>query len=315
MQTYEQRWERRNRKLQERLALIPAQLSSDTHILPERPAAPVGEQQDTPVTQEIGNRIYDQARRAAKSALVLWCNGQFDRQRGLYDDLLQDLLEWYLETPSTQNKMESLVDAEVFVTFKIRAQQILSRQQLENNVHKDKVMYSVDSIKRYLKGESTNRYLIEAMPYALGKINEKHKEAVISRYVDGKVPEQGKDAEFLSNSLRTLTQMVNLMQITTDEDVIGSRGTVFPESVKPKSTHGDPTANICMTLMGQHPDFADEYTYESPWEQICTGAVSEPVIEFGPSGRYRLTAEEAKLFRRVPGLVELFIEQKQKEWA
>jgi hypothetical protein len=260
-------------------------------------------------------RIHDQAKRAAKSALTLWCNGQYSRQRGLYDDLLQDLFEWYLETPSTRTKMESLVDAEIFVTFKIRAQQILSRQQLENNVHQDRVMYSVDSVKRYMKGESTNRYLISAMPYALDRINEKHKDAVLSRYVDGKVPEQGKDAEFLSHSLQTLTAMLNLMQITTSEDVIGSRGTIFPEAVKPKGANSDPTGNIALMLMAQKPDFVDEYQYESPWEQVCKGAAAKPVIEFGPSGRYRLTAEEAALFRRVPGLIELFVEQKQKEWA
>jgi len=259
-------------------------------------------------------RVYDQAKRAAKSALTLWCNGQYSRQRGLYDDLLQDLFEWYLETPSTRTKMENLVDAEIFVTFKMRAQQILSRQQLENNVHQDKVMYSVDSVKRYMKGESTNQYLIAAMPYALDRINEKHKDAVLSRYVDGKVPPQGREAEFLSHSLQTLTAMINLMQITTSEDVIGSRGTLFPEAIKPQGVHGDPTGNIALMLMEQEPDFVDEYLYESPWEQVCQGAKSEPVLNLGPSGQYRLTAEEAKLFRRVPGLLEVFVEHKQKDW-
>lgn len=267
------------------------------------------------ITQEIEPRIYDQAVRAARSTLTLWCNGQFSRQRGMYDDLLQDLLEWYLETPSTQQKMDALVDAEVFVTFKRRAQQLLSKQQLEDNVHKDKVMYSTDAVKRYLKGESTNRYLIDVVPIALDMINEKHKEALLSRYVDGKVPAQGKDAEFLSNSHKTLTAMVNLMQLTTNEETVGSRSVVFPDTVKPAGSHGDPTANIAIMLMDQHPDFVDEYQYESPWEQISEGAKSEPIIEFGPSGRYRLTAAEAALLTRVPGLIDLFIDQKKEAWA
>jgi hypothetical protein len=264
---------------------------------------------------EIEPRIYRQAERAAKSSLAMWCNGQFSRQRGMYDDLLQDLLEWYLETPSTQLKMSGLTDSEVFVTIKIRAQQLLSKQQLNDNIQKDKVMFSTDSIKRYLKGESTNKYLIDVVPIALDMINEKHKEALLSRYVDKKIPSQGKDAEFLSNSHKTLTAMVNLIQLTTDAKTIGSRSIVFPDTVKPSGSHGDPTANIALTLMGQHPDFKDEYLYESPWEQVNYGAAAEPVIEFGPSGKYRLTAEEAQLFTRVPGLIDLFIEQKQREWS
>jgi hypothetical protein len=232
----------------------------------------------------------------------------------MYDDLLQDLLEWYLETPSTQHKMGGLVDAEVFVTFKRRAQQLLSKQQLDDNIQKNKVLYSTDAVKRYLKGESTNRYLIDAIPIALDMINEKHKEALLSRYVDGKVPDQGKDAEFLSNSHKTLTAMVNLMQLTANEDTIGSRSVVFPDSVRPAGGHGDPTANITLMLLNQHPDFVDEYLYESPWEQVCGGSKAEPVIEFGPSGKLRLSAAEADLMTRVPGLIDLFIDQKQKEW-
>lgn len=267
------------------------------------------------ITQEIESRIYDQAARATKSALTLWCNGQFSRQRGMYDDLLQDLLLWYLSRPATRNKMDSLVDAEVFVTFKQHARQILSEQQLADNIQKNKVLYSTEAVKRYLKGESTNRYLIEVVPIALDMINPDHKEALLSRYVDGKVPTQGKDAEYLSNSHKTLTAMVNLMQLTTNEDTIGSRSVVYPDTVKPSGSHGDPTANIAIMLLGQHPDFVDEYQYESPWEQVCRGAEVEPVIEFGPSGKLRLSAAEAELVTRVPGLIDLFIDQKQEGWA
>ena len=264
---------------------------------------------------EVEDRIVVQAGRAARSALTIWCNGQFSRQRGLYHDLFQNLLEWYCETPSTQNKMSELVDAEIFVTFKQRAQQILSKQQLADNVYFDKVMFSTDSIKRYFKGNSTNKYLEEVIPIALENVNELHKEAILVRYIDGIIPKQGKDAEFLSHSLKRLTEEVNVIQLTTDQETIGSRSVIFPDTIKPKGDHGDPTAGIALTLMEQHPDVKEEYLYESPWEQINQGAAAEPVIEFGPSKRYRLTAEEAKLFRRVPGLIELFIEQKQKEWG
>jgi hypothetical protein len=232
----------------------------------------------------------------------------------MYDDLLQDLLEWYLETPSTRQKMGDLVDAEVFVTFKRRAQQLLSKQQLDDNIQKNKVLYSTDAVKRYLKGESTNRYLLDAVPIALDMINPDHKEALLSRYVDGKVPAQGAETQVMGRAHRALTAMVNLMQLTSNEDTIGSRSVVFPDTVKPAGSHGDPTANIAIMLLDQHPDFVDEYLYESPWEQVCQGAAVEPVIEFGPSGRLRLSAAESELLTRVPGLIDLFIDQRQEEW-
>lgn len=264
--------------------------------------------------QVIEDRIYEQARRAAKSALIGWCGGNYPRMWGMYDDLVQDLAEWYVETPSTQIKMAGLVDAEIFVTFKIRAQQILSKQQLRSNVYNDKITYSSDSIKQFLKGESTNKYLEFVLPLALERLNELHRESIQVRYFDGKVPEQGKGQWALTRAVKALTDMVNLIVLTTDEATIGSRTVVFPESIKPKGAHGDPTANIALTLMEQRPDYADEYLYQSPWEQVNKGAAAEPVIEFGPSGRYRLTAAEADLFQRVPGLIDLFIDQKQKEW-
>jgi hypothetical protein len=264
---------------------------------------------------QVEDRVVVQAGRAAKSALTIWCNGQFSRQRGLFDDLFQDLLLWYCSRPETRRKMAGLTDAEVFVTFKKHASQELSGQQLADNVYLDKVMFSTDSVKRFLKGNSTNKYLAEVIPLALDNINELHKEAILVRYVDGIIPKQGKDAEFLSHSLKRLTEEVNVIQLTTDQETIGSRSVIFPDTVKPQGSHGDSTAGIALTLMEQRPDVKDEYLYESPWEQINQGAAAEPVIEFGPSKRFRLTAEEAKLFRRVPGLIELFIEQKQKEWG
>ena len=264
---------------------------------------------------QVEDRIVVQAGRAAKSALTIWCNGQFSRQRGLFDDLFQDLLLWYCSRPETRRKMLELTDAEIFVTVKKHASQELSEQQLADNVYFDKVMFSTLSVQRYLKGQSTNKYLAEVIPIALDNINELHKEAILVRYVDGIVPKENKNKRYLNNAIKRLTEEVNVIQLTTDQETVGSRSVVFPDTVKPQGSHGDPTAGIALTLMEQRPDVKDEYLYESPWEQINQGAAAEPVIEFGPSGRYRLTAEEAKLFRRVPGLIELFIEQKQKEWS
>jgi hypothetical protein len=153
------------------------------------------------------------------------------------------------------------------------------------------------------------------LPLAIKRISKYHQDAVAKRYIDGEYPQDKREENAQGRALVALTKEINVLYITAEVKGIGSAAVVFPDTIRPKGDYNDPTAKLALTLMGQHPSLADEYMYESPWDQICYGAKAEPIIEFGPSRRYRLTAEEAKLFRRVPGLIELFIEQKQKEWA
>jgi len=261
----------------------------------------------------IEDRIYEQARRAAKSALIQWYSGQWQRQAELVEDLHQELLYWYSKTVSTRRKMEHLSDPEVMVTFRHYARQLLSQQTHENNVFVGGNLYSSDSIKSALKNESTNGYLYTVLPLAYAALNFKYREAIDNRYVANITPQTKSDIMTLHRATRALTNQVNVLYLTTEKN-IGSKNVVFPESIKPKGEHGDPTAGIALTLMEQRPDIRDEYLYESPWIQHNKGAAAEPVIEFGPSGKYRLTAAEHDLFQRVPGLIDLFIEQKQKEW-
>lgn len=262
----------------------------------------------------MDNRIIEQARRAAKSALVQWYSGQWQRQAEALDDLHHELLLWYAETPSAREKISRLSDPEIMVTFRVHARQVLSKNTHENNIFTGGNFYSGEAVREALRNESKNKYLYDLIPVAIDRINENQKSALYSRYVLGVVPKENDEKKILQRAVRSLTDEINVLCLTTDVKSIGSKATVFPDTVKPKGGYGDPTANIALTLMGQHPDIQDEYLYESPWEQVNKGAAAEPVIEFGPSGRYRLTAAEADLFQRVPGLIDLFIDQKQKEW-
>lgn len=257
-----------------------------------------------------------QAGRAAKSALVQWYSGQWTRQSEEVGDLTDDLIVWYLTRASTRNQMESLSEPQIMVMFRNHARQVLSRAALDGDVFDGKTLYTTESIKDALKGESTNRYLMTILPFAIKRLNDTYREALAKRYIDGEYPQNKEEENAQMWGTVALTREVNVLYITEDVKGVGSSSTVFPESIKSKGgDHSDPTGNTALMLMAQKPDFVDEYLYESPWKQVCEGASSEPVIEFGPSGRYRLTAEEAELFRRVPGLIELFVEQKQKEWT
>lgn len=263
---------------------------------------------------EVPSRIIVQAQRAARSALVQWYSGQWHRQEENLDDLSNELIVWYMTRKKTRLLMDTLSDPEVMVTFRKHAVQLLSRAVLDGDVFEGKVLYSSESVKDALKGESTNKYLNTIIPLALKKLNSVYREALASRYIDGEFPQTKQEEDAQRRATRRLTDEVNVLYITNEVDSIGSKSVVFPDSIRPKGGYSDPTASTALTLMKTSPSYTDEYLYEPSWEQVCKGSSVEPVIEFGPSGRYRLSSKEAELFRRVPGLIDLFIEQKQKEW-
>jgi hypothetical protein len=263
---------------------------------------------------EIEPRFILQAGRAAKSALVQWYSGQWSRQAEQVNDLANELLVWYMETPSTRRKMTDLSDPEVMVTFRHHARELLSRSVLEGNIFEGKVLYSSESVKDALKGESSNIYLKTILPLAMKRISRYHREALARRYVDGEFPADKREEDAQRRATKSLCNEINVLYITQGVDAIGSKSVIFPDTVRQKGTHGDTTANTALALMSAEPSYADEYLYESPWEQVCKGAGVEPVINFGPSGKFRLTAAEYYLFSKVPGLIDLFIDQKTKEW-
>ena len=265
---------------------------------------------------DIPAHIILQAGRAAKSALVQWYSGQWVRQAEEVGDLTNELLVWYMQGPATRRKMESLSEPEIMVTFRRHAKELLSTATLEGNAFEGKALYSTESVKDALNGKSTNVYLKTILPLALKRITKTYREAIMDRYY-GEEPcyPASKEAQnALMNAHKALIREVNVLYITQEVEGIGSSSVVFPESIRPKGEYNDPTADTALALMNADPDFVDEYLYESPWEQVCKGHAAEPEIVFGPSGRYRLTAAENQLFDSVPGLIDMFIDQKREEW-
>jgi len=195
--------------------------------------------------------------RAARKALYEW-----GREEG-YEDLVNSLWLWYLESPGTQEKLAGLAFDEAVVTVKNRALQVLSEERYSDNTSLS--LYSSDSVKDALKGRSENKYLVDVLPTALERLanrNPGHAEAIRRRYVDGLIP-QGAEADLLTKAHRSLAREVNVLYLTTGSpDGPGSRHEVYPETRKAKGCTGDPTGNIAVTLI-ENPEIRDEYYEET----------------------------------------------------
>lgn len=213
-------------------------------------------------------------RKAASAALAEWHSDQWDRQRGALDELTQDLWVWYLERPDTQRKLK---ESDEFLARRLifqAAMQMLARQALNSDVFDGRAIYSSDSVKAALAGKSTNKYLAEIKPIALKNLekrNGEQAEAIRSRYEDGVVPEkEGGAAMLLSRAVKSLTEEVNVIYLTTDTDAIGSAASVFPDTRKRKGEHSDPTGNIAVMLI-EKPEMREPFYEETPLRQFLGG--------------------------------------------
>ncbi|UJD20889.1 DNA binding protein [Mycobacterium phage Zimmer] len=215
-------------------------------------------------------------RQAAKAALYAWRQDE----SGL-DDLVNDIWVWYLESPTTQRKLQSIERHEAVKSVKNAALQMLSKQMLNGNSFNGRNLYSSDNVKEALLGTSTNRYLVDILPRAMEALenqNERHAEAIKSRYEDRVVPPRGSAPEaMLKRAVKSLTEHVNVIAITAGVDSDGnlsegpgSRHSVFPETRPTSGGHSDPTADIAIILI-EHPEVRDEYLEQTPIRDLLKG--------------------------------------------
>ena len=196
-------------------------------------------------------------RRAVSRGCAEWGWDESDH----LDDLSQSLWVWYLESPSIQRNFTQLIeDGQTALvrdwTFN-HLEQMLSEERHESNLFENKTIYSSDSVREALRGESTNKYLVAALPLALEAVDRRwpdHSEAIRSRYDDGVVPARDSPAKYvLIRAVKSLTEEVNAMYIADDVKDIGSKDVMFPEQRKRKGQHGDPTGDVAMALI-EHGD-------------------------------------------------------------
>lgn len=217
-------------------------------------------------------------RKAAKSALFSWKQSEDG-----VDDLVNELWVWYLERPSVQKKLE---DADEPLARKLvyrAALQILTGEALNSDRFQGRNLYSSDSIREALRGESKNRYLVDILPRALTALsaqNPGYAEELRMRYSDGIVPEPHSAQEKrLSRALKSLTEHVNVIVITAGMNASGklsqgpgSRSAIFPETRRSKGGgHADPTGDTAIALI-EHPELRDEFLSELPLQDFLRGS-------------------------------------------
>lgn len=215
--------------------------------------------------------------KAAKSALFSWKQSSDGEE-----DLIHDLWVWYLERPGTQAKLQEADEPLARRLVYKAALQILAKQTLDSDEFQGRNLYSSDSVRAALRGQSKNRYLLDILPLALktlDKQNSGQAEAIRARYTDGAVPDRASSEEAkLKRAVKSLTQQVNIIAITAGIDSDGkvsegpgSRSAVFPETRRAKNSgHADPTGDTAVLLI-EHPELRDEYLREYPLSDFLAG--------------------------------------------
>lgn len=252
---------------------------------------------------ETLNKVFT---KAGQVALADWAVGQWDRQAAELDDLVQDLWVWYSERPTTRKKMEGLAFNQQVETARKAAMQVLSAAVLNSNTFLGKDLYSSESVRTALRGEHNNPYLKAILPTALARLDKRNpgqREAIRVRYEDKEVPLRGTPAEaLLKRAVKSLTEEVNVMYLTSNPEMPGTSAAVYPESRKRSGEHSDPTGNIAMALM-DNPEYRESYLQETPLEHVIGGAGELPVYPVTETVNVRPDGGHAEILKDYPALV------------
>lgn len=211
----------------------------------------------------------DTIRAAARQALHDWGRTMESRggSNGELEDLVQDLWAFYLDP---RNKsVQKFVASRTTETGRRRvfyrlekgengksrraglASQIIVGQQAESDLFQADQSYSSESIKEWLRGESTNKYLGKLITQAMDRLYQDHLVAIKSRYEDGVIPSRtGPAKDVLLRAHVALTEAVNgLHQAEKSEE--GQRPTrgVQAGSRRGGGGYSDPTADMALGLI------------------------------------------------------------------
>lgn len=214
-------------------------------------------------------------KKSAKSALFSWKQSE----DGL-DDLINDLWVWYLERPSTQQK---LAESDEYLARRLvykAALQILAGKSLVEDEFRGNNLYSPENIKDALAGRARNKFLRHVLPTALDALaeqNEGYAEAIRARYIDGTVPQDNASKQKLKYALKSLTKHVNIQTIeaggadSTNHPGPKLRNPIDPAVRGSGGRYSDPTADIAIMLIN-NPELRDDYLEERSLQDFLRGA-------------------------------------------
>ncbi|ASZ75487.1 sigma-K factor [Mycobacterium phage Kimona] len=191
----------------------------------------------------MGTEVVDDAsvKAVAKSALAAWGSDVTE-----VDDLAQEIHQWYLERPSVQKALQEAEDKRARDRVLYHgARQVLVEKTFEADEAWGRNLYSTESIKAHLKGQSTNKFLRRVMPQALARLqrqNPDYAEVIEFRYELGGKP----DKDMLLRAHRALTRQVNIIAIDGEEEDLSATPA---ESRKAKGGMSDPTADVAIALI------------------------------------------------------------------
>lgn len=174
------------------------------------------------------------------------------------DDLVQDVFARYLAQPSTRAIVSREGNKKTFIRdiFYREAQRVLSKQVADNAVTAATIAYPSESVKDWLAGRSTNKFLGKMIQIGLDGLSDISREAVRQRYELGKVPPQGTQQTRLRDAIRALTVLVNeAFAKAQDDDPKWKRPASVQAGVR-RQTGGykDNTASLAFNLIRSGDD-------------------------------------------------------------
>jgi len=159
--------------------------------------------------------------------------------------------------------------------------------------------YSIESVKDELKGVSTNRRIVDLLPDAMKALDVRHaaySEALRSRYLDEVIPEQGADAQLLTDAHRAITDEVNRLNRGdwVFRDGPSLKNAVPAEERKGKGATSDPTADMAIAVMSS-AEARDVFYGEIPAYGLNVQLIHEPT----PNPVWSIFDDD---FRDMPGV-------------
>lgn len=215
-------------------------------------------------------------KKAARAAIRQWVTCLPE------EDLSQELWYWYLSRPSVRAAFADL-DTRAQLQLAIRqAHRVVSEYTEKDHVFREDMFCSVDDVKQVLKGEANTGEISRLLPAAFSALSERHtrySDALMSRYRDGNVPEQGAAAQLLSDALAALTQEVNRLKGGEGLAVHGGpklRNPVPAEARKLQGSHSDPTATAALALLAGSREAQELYIDDWSGVNVVPATESKP---------------------------------------